>query len=123
MKKTMLLSLGLMLIGAAALLAAVDVTGDWEMTRNTPQGPRTTTITFVKTGDTLTYKSTGRNGEEITAPVTVNGNDLEWTITRTGPQGEMKVIYKAKVEGDKMTGTSQFGDRPGMEFTAVKKAK
>ncbi len=123
MKNALLLSLGLMLIGAAALLAAVDVTGDWEMTSNSPRGPMTRTITFVKTGDTLTYKTVGRNNEEITAPVTVNGNELEWTVTRTGPQGEMKIVYKAKVEGDKMTGTSQFGDRPASEWTAVRKPK
>jgi hypothetical protein len=59
----------------------------------------------------------------MTGTGTIKGNELEWTITRTGPQGEMKVTYKAKVEGDKMTGTSQFGDRPAMEWTAVKKAK
>jgi hypothetical protein len=123
MKKALLLSLGLMLIASAALLAAVDVTGDWEMTSNSPRGPMTRTISFVKTGDTLTYKTVGRNNEEITAPVTVNGNELEWTVTRTGPQGEMKIVYKAKVEGDKMTGTSQFGDRPASEWTAVRKPK
>ncbi len=123
MKKALLLSLGLMLVMAGALLAAADVTGDWEMTRNTPRGPMTSTITFVKTGDTLTFKTTGRNNEEITAPVTVKGNELEWTVTRTTPQGEMKVIYKAKVEGDKMTGTSQFGDREPSEWTAVRKPK
>lgn len=122
MKKT--LSLGLMLVmSGVLLLAAVDVTGDWEMTSNTPRGPMTRTITFVKTGDTLTYKTVGRNNEEITAPVTVKGNELEWTVTRTTPQGEMKVIYKAKVEGDKMTGTSQFGDREPSEWTAVRKPK
>lgn len=123
MRKALLLSLGLMLVTAGALLAAVDVTGDWEMTSNTPRGPMTRTISFVKTGDTLTYKTIGRNNEEITAPVTVNGNELEWTVTRTGPQGEMKIIYKAKVEGDKMTGTSKFGDREPSEWTAVRKPK
>lgn len=124
MKRSIFLSLALMLVlGGAALLAAVNVTGDWEMTRTTPRGPMTSVITFTQTGENLTVKTTGRNGEEITGTGMVKGNELEWTITRTGPQGEMKVIYKAKVEGDKMTGTSQFGDRPAMDWTAVKKAK
>jgi len=122
MKKLFCLSLALVLAAAFAL-AAVNVTGDWDMTRKTPQGDRTSTITFTQTGENLTVKMPGRNGEEMTGTGTIKGNELEWTITRTGPQGEMKINYKAKVEGDKMTGTSQFGDRPATEWTAVKKAK
>jgi hypothetical protein len=122
MKKLFCLSLALVLAAAFAL-AAVNVTGDWDMTRKTPQGDRTSTITFTQTGESLTVKMPGRNGEEMTGTGTVKGNELEWTITRTGPQGEMKINYKAKVDGDKMTGTSQFGDRPATEWTAVKKAK
>jgi hypothetical protein len=124
MKRSLFLSLALMLaVMASFALAAVNVTGDWEMTRTTPRGPMTSTITFTQTGENLTVKTTGRNGEEITGTGTIKGNELEWTITRTGPQGEMKVTYKAKVEGDKMTGTSQFGDRPATEWTAVRKPK
>jgi hypothetical protein len=124
MKKSLLLSLALTLaVMASFALAAVNVTGDWEMTRTTPRGPMTSTISFMQTDENLTVKMPGRNGAEMTGTGTVKGNELEWTITRTGPQGEMKITYKAKVEGDKMTGTSQSGDRPAMEWTAVKKAK
>jgi hypothetical protein len=124
MKKSLLLSLALTLaVMASFALAAVNVTGDWEMTRTTPRGPMTSTISFTQTDENLTVKMPGRNGAEMTGTGTVKGNELEWTITRTGPQGEMKITYKAKVEGDKMTGTSQSGDRPAMEWTAVKKAK
>jgi len=123
MKRSLFLSLALVLVGAFLLAAEVNVTGDWEMTRTTQRGPMTSTITFTQTGENLTVKMPGRNGEEMTGTGTIKGNELEWTITRTGPQGEMKVTYKAKVEGEKMTGTSQFGDRPAMEWTAVKKAK
>ncbi len=124
MKKSLFLSLALALaVLAPYVAAAVDVTGDWDMTRNTPRGTMTSVISFTQTGENITVKMPGRNGEEITGTGTIKGNELEWTITRTGPQGEMKVLYKAKVEGDKMTGTSQFGDRPAMEWTAVKKAK
>jgi hypothetical protein len=126
MRKNYLLGLAFLLVVASSfLLAAVNITGDWEMTVKMPNGQeRTSTISFVQDGENLTVKTTGRNGEEITGTGTVKGNDVEWTITRTRPDGqEFKINYKAKVEGDKMTGTSQFGDRPGMEFTAVKKAK
>jgi hypothetical protein len=123
MKKLFSLSL-VVLVTAVIVLAAVNVSGEWDMTRKMPNGQeRTSVITFAQDGEKLTVKMPGRNGEEMTATGTIKGNELEWTITRTSPQGEMKIEYKAKVEGDKMTGTSQFGDRPAMEWTAVKKAK
>jgi hypothetical protein len=123
MKKLFSLGLGV-LMAAAVVLAAVNITGQWDMTTKMPNGQdRTSVISFVQDGEKLTVKTTGRNGEEITGTGTVKGNDVEWTITRTTPRGEMTITYKAKVDGDKMTGSSQVGDRPGMEFTAVKKAK
>jgi len=123
MKK--LFSLSLVVLAAAAIaLAAANVSGQWDMTRKMPNGQElTTTITLAQDGEKLTVTMPGRNGEEMTATGTIKGNELEWTVTRMSPQGEMKILYKAKVEGDKMTGTSQFGDRPAMEWTAVKKAK
>jgi len=125
MKKSLFLNLALVLVLLAPFVAAaVNVSGEWDMTRKMPNGQeRTSTITFAQDGEKLTVKMPGRNGEEMTGTGTIKGNELEWTITRTGPQGEMKIVYKAKVEGDKMTGTNQFGDRPAMEWTAVKKAK
>jgi len=125
MKKTVLLSLALALIvTSAVLLAAVNVTGDWEMTAKMRNGnERKSVITFTQDGEKLTVKTTGRNGEEITGTGTVKGDDIEWSITRSGPQGEFTITYKGKVDGDKMSGTSQFGDRPGMEWSAVRKAK
>ncbi|MGD1008666.1 MAG: hypothetical protein ABR951_00785 [Candidatus Aminicenantales bacterium] len=123
MKRSLLLSLALVAVGALLLAAEINVTGAWDMTRTTQRGPTTVTITFAQTGENLTVKMPGRNGEEMTGTGTIKGNELEWTITRTGPQGEMKLTYKAKVDGDKMTGTTQVGERPAMEWTAVKKAK
>ena len=121
MKKLFSLSLAL-IMAAAIVLAAVNVSGAWDMTMKTPQGDRTRPITFVQDGEKLTVKSVGRNGEEITSQGTVKGNDIEWSTTRQTPQGEMTVTYKGKVEGDKMTGTMQMGER-SMEWSAVKKAK
>jgi len=121
MKKLFSLSLAL-LLAAAFVLAAVNVTGEWEMTRKTPQGDRTSPVTFTQDGEKLTVKTVGRNGEEITAQGTVKGNDIEWSLTRTTPQGEFTVTYKGKVEGDKMAGTMAMGDRT-VEWTAVRKAK
>ena len=121
MKKLICLSVGLVLAAAFAL-AAVNVTGDWDMTVKAPQGDRASVVTFTQTGENLAVKTTGRNGQEITGTGTVKGNDIEWTIVRTTQQGEFKMVYKGKVEGDKMSGTFDMRGTP-VDWTAVKKAK
>jgi len=126
MKKPLFYALALALVfGVTLLMAAeINVTGDWDMTTTSQRGPMTRTISFTQTGENLTVKMPGPNNTEMTGTGTIKGDELEWTITRTGgPQGEMKFVYKAKVDGDKMTGTVQFGDRPAREWTAVRKAK
>ena len=122
MKKLVLFGLALLMV-ASFVAAAVNITGDWEMTVKTPQGDRTRPISFVQDGEKLTVKTTGRNGEEITSQGTVKGNDVEWTMVRTRQDGtEMKTVYKGKVEGDKIVGSFEMMGNP-MEFTIVKKAK
>jgi hypothetical protein len=122
MKKLFSLSLAL-LLAAAFVLAAVNVTGDWEMTVKTPQGDRVRPVTFVQDGEKLTVKTTGRDGQEMVSEGTVKGNDIEWTIVRTAQDGsEIKMVYKGKIEGDKMAGTFEMRGTP-VEWTAVRKAK
>lgn len=122
MKKLFSLVLAGLLV-SAVVLAAANISGDWEMTVKTPQGDRTRPITFVQDGEKLTVKSTGRNGQEMVSEGTVKGNDVEWTVVRTGPDGtEMKIVYKGKIDGDKITGTFEMRGQP-VEWTAVRKAK
>ncbi len=120
MKRLFSLAL-VVLLASAVVLAAANITGQWDMTRKTPRGDQTSTVTFTQDGEKLTVKMPGRNGEEITGSGTVKGNDVEWTITRTTPQGEFTMTYKGKVDGNKMSGTMQMGER-SMEWSAVKKA-
>ena len=125
MKKSLLLFLGVVLIaGAAVLLAAVDVTGDWELTTVGRNGQeRKTPITFTQKGEELMVKTTGMGGAEVTGTGTVKGNDIEWSITRKDQQGqEFKVTYKGKIDGDKMSGTYQMRDRE-VPWSAVRKPK
>jgi len=122
MKKLFPLGLAVLLV-SAMVMAAVDVTGDWDMTVKSPRGDRTSTISFTQTDENLAVKTTGMGGQEVTGTGTVKGNDIEWTIVRTRPDGtEMKIVYKGKIEGDKMSGTFDMRGTP-VEWTAVKKAK
>jgi len=112
---------------ALALLAfslsaqEVDVTGDWELTMETRRGEMTRDINFVQEGENLTVTMEGRGGGEVTGEGTIKGNNIEWTITRSTPRGEMTMTYTGKVDGDTMSGEVQMGDFGSSEWNAKKK--
>jgi hypothetical protein len=98
----------------------VNVTGDWEMTTQSPRGERTSEVHFDQEGEKLTVTMQLR-GEEVTAEGTVKGNKIEWIVTRSTQRGEFTISYSGTVEGDTMSGEAQMGDFGSMEWTAKKK--
>lgn len=50
---------------------------------------------------------------------TVSGNDVTFTVTRQGRNGEVKVTYKGTVDSDAMKGTFQAGQN-SVDWTAKK---
>lgn len=123
MKKMCLLFSVLSLILIPFLLTAqeVDVTGDWEMTTQSPRGERTSTVHFEQDGEKLTVTTQTMRGDEVTGEGTIVGNKIEWTITMSTPRGDFTIIYTGTVEGDTMSGEAQMGDFGTMEWTAKKK--
>ncbi len=120
MKKTLTLTvliLGLMVFAAYAL---VDVSGVWELSSEGRQGPMTNDITIVQDGDKITVTMPGRQGNEMTGEGTVDGNKIQWSITRETPRGEFTMSYQGTVDGDSMAGTMSVMDRE-VEWTAKKK--
>lgn len=124
-KRILIASLALGLVGAFLPLSAqdVNVTGTWDLTSQTPRGEeRTSPVVFEQTGETLKVKMTSFRGDEMTGTGTVKGQDIEWTITRTTPRGEITLTYKGKIDGDTMKGEVQMGDFGAMPWSAKKKA-
>ncbi len=97
------------------------VGGVWEMTTQTPQGDTTTDATFVQDGEKIKFSATGFEGMEMAGEGTVKGQDVEWTVTLSGPMGEIVLTYKGKVDGETMTGEVQAGDFGAFPWTAKKK--
>lgn len=95
----------------------VDVTGDWELTVQTPRGDRTQQVHFEQDGENLTVTMEGRRGP-IEAKGSVKGNDIEWSFTRETPRGEFTMTYTGTVEGDTMSGEVQMGDFGTGEWSA-----
>jgi len=117
-----------LVLGTIGALAAQDapakpanIAGVWEMTMQTPQGDMTADATFVQENDKFKFNMPGPQGMELAGEGTVKGNELEWTVLLSGGMGEMTLTYKAKVEGDTMTGEVEAGDFGAFPFTAKKK--
>ena len=79
------------------------IAGVWELTiQSTPQGDMTSDATFVQDGDKIKFTSAGPGGFEMTGEGTVKGQDVEWAVTISTPQGEFSLTYKAKVDGEEI---------------------
>jgi hypothetical protein len=98
-----------------------NVAGDWEMTTQSPRGERTQDIHIDQEGQKIVVTMPGRGGEEMKAEGTVQGNKVEWSVTRSTQRGEFTISYKGTVEGDTMSGEAQMGDFGSMEWIAKKK--
>lgn len=105
-----------------AELKPADVAGTWELTiTGTPQGDMTGDATFVQENDKIKFTMAGPGGFEMTGEGTVKGQDLEWVVVISMPQGDLSLTYKGKVDGEAMTGDCQAGDFGSFPFTAKKK--
>jgi hypothetical protein len=105
---------------ALPAVAAEGVSGKWKMTRNTPRGERVDEVTMVQTGEKLVVTSKDRDGNDVTSEGTVKGAEITWTTKRTTPRGEMVIVYKGKIEGKTMAGSTEFGQMGSGEWKAEK---
>jgi len=100
----------------------VDVTGDWEMTMESPRGGEITrAVHFEQEGEKITVTMESRRGDEFTTEGTIKGNEIEWTVSRETPRGAMTLSYKGTVEGETMSGTVEMGDFGSADWTAKRK--
>ena len=112
------IALALLLTSLSAF--AADVAGDWNITVDTPNGPLDVTLTLAQDGDKLTGKVSSQMGD---APVTgtVKDNDLTFTMNMDANGANMTIVYKAKVDADKMTGSLDFAGQGEIKFSGTKK--
>lgn len=123
MRKIWLPVLGLSVLAflAVVALAQENVSGEWEMSMETPRGPMTQTLKIVQDGEKITVTMISERGE-FSGEGTIKGKDIEWSVKRTGRDGtERTVTYKGTVEGTTMNGTVEMGQMGSMEWKATKK--
>jgi hypothetical protein len=102
-----------------------DVSGIWEFTMQTPGGEMKNDATFVQTKvedkNVIKFSMPGPMDMEMKGEGTITGNELAWTVTINTPNGDFQLLFKGKVEGEKMAGEVQAGDFGSSSWTAVKK--
>ena len=114
----------------AALAAALTVTttasaqslaGEWEATINTPGGPRTFAIVFQVEGERVSG-TVKRPAGEVPLTGTIKADTVQFSYTVIYNDNPLLLTVLAKLEGDSLTGTIDFGGAAQDEFSA-KRAK
>jgi hypothetical protein len=99
---------------------AVNMTGRWKLTVNTPQGPeeRTAELTMAEDG-TLSGSVTGPRGTTTLSSGWVSGSKFSFTLTFTAGGRTIESTYSGSVEGKNISGTISSGSR-SYEFTGTR---
>ncbi len=100
--------------------AAIDVTGKWESTVESPQGALVSAATYKQDGETLTGTHVGQMGE-LALKGTVKGDQISYTITVDMGGQSLTISYSGKVSGDTITGTADFGGMGSGNWSAKRK--
>ena len=105
--KSSLLALSLLI--ASPVFAQTDVTGDWDVTVNSPQGSNTTPVTFKQEAGKVSGMFKSPQGTLPFEGGTMTGNDLKFTFTINVQGMELPITLTGKVEGETITGKADFG--------------
>jgi len=102
---------------------AANMSGQWKISVNTPQGPeeRTAELTMAEDG-TLSGSVTGPRGTTSITSGWVSGNKFSFTLTFTMGARTLEATYSGTLEGSKISGTVSAGPRT-MDFTGARPEK
>jgi hypothetical protein len=110
-----------LLVALLAVPAAAqnNLTGDWDMTIQSPQGTNTVKVTLTQDGETVSGRITSQIGE---LPVTgaLTGDDLKIAFTLPIQGQSIDIVMTGKVEGPTLAGKVQFGGFGEGDWTATR---
>jgi len=98
-----------------------DVAGIWALTMQTPQGEMTMDATFTQDKEAIKVSMMSPMGTDMKGEGTIKGQELQWTMAISTPNGEFTLEFKAKLDGEAMSGEIQMGDFGSSTFSAKKK--
>ena len=103
----------------ATTAPAADISGNWDVAFNTPNGPMPGYLKLKKDGDKLTGVVGSQMGE-APAQAEVKGKDVSIWFTFQGQQGPMEIVMNGTMTGDKLAGSFSFSGQTGGDWTATR---
>jgi hypothetical protein len=104
---------------AASLSRVADISGDWALNFNGPQGPIDATGSFKQSGENITGTIDGPQGvTECSGTLKETKLALQMEVSAQGQS--FQIFLLADVDGDSMKGTFSIGEMRG-EWTGKKK--
>jgi hypothetical protein len=102
---------------AATAIAQTDITGDWDLTINSPQGARTTLVSLKQDGDKVTGMFKSQAGE-LPVEGTIAGAELKLAFTINFQGQPLPITMSGTVDGASMGGKADFGGFAEGDFSA-----
>jgi hypothetical protein len=114
--------LALSMLTAGPAFAQTNLTGDWDVTITSPQGPNTSLVSFKQDGDKVSGVFKSPAGELPFTGGTMTGNELKFVFTINTQGMELPITLTGKLEGATMTGKADFGGFAEGDWTAKRSA-
>ena len=122
MTRTRLTLFAFLVLVAAPAFAQTNVTGDWDVTINSPQGANTMQVTFKQDGGKVSGTMKSQMGELPFDGGTITGSDLVFGFSVPVQGMSLDITMTGKVAESTIAGTAKFGDFGEGEWTAKRSA-
>ena len=117
MNRLRLAIVALALLAAAPAFAQTSVTGDWDLTINSPQGASTTKVTFKQEGEKVDGLFKSPMGE-LPFTGTLTGDELKFSFQVNFQGTPLDIAMTGKVTGNEIAGKANFGGMADGDWTA-----
>ena len=101
----------------ATAIAQTTITGDWDLTINSPQGARTTLVSLKQDGEKVTGMFKSQAGE-LPVEGTITGTELKLAFTINFQGQPLPITMSGTVDGASMGGKADFGGFAEGDFSA-----
>src|SRR3982075_2447950 len=109
MTRARLTLLAMLLFVPGLAFAQTNVTGDWDVTIQSPQGTNTVLVTLKQDGEKVSGIFKGQQGELPFEGGTLTGTDLKFAFTVNVQGNSIIITLTGKVDGAAIAGKADFG--------------
>ncbi len=114
--------LAALFISACSMMSqGPNLTGEWEVTMDTPMGAQSAPMTLVQNGNELSGTTSDPFGNEVEIAGMIEGSDVHYSYSVNGPAGAIELTFEGMLENDMIKGTAAFGAFGEGDFTAERK--